>query len=71
MGWIPPFEQNEKLHIAKDLATRFNTRLSDCTAYADSNADLPLLRAVSHPVAVAPDRRLARVAKQNGWEIIR
>jgi len=61
----------EKLRIAHSLAAYFNTSLSDCIAYADSNADLPLLRAVSHPVAVAPDRRLARVAKQNGWEIIR
>lgn len=37
--------------------------------YSDSANDLPLLTAVSHPVAVNPDSRLAAVAAERGWPI--
>jgi hypothetical protein len=30
-----------------------------------------MLQAVGHPVAVNPDRELARVARQEGWEVLR
>ena len=40
-------------------------------AYSDSESDLPMLRAVGHPVAVNPDGTLARVAREEGWEILR
>ena len=40
-------------------------------AYADSMADLPMLTAVGHPVAVNPDQRLQRLAQQRNWEIAR
>ena len=35
--------------------------------YSDSANDIPLLQAVSHPVAVNPDARLRALAEQNGW----
>ena len=38
-------------------------------AYSDSATDLPMLEVVGHPVAVNPDRELARVAEQRGWEV--
>ncbi|MGZ4664962.1 MAG: SDR family oxidoreductase [Frankiaceae bacterium] len=38
-------------------------------AYADSHSDLPLLRAVGHPVAVNPDLGLATVARKEGWPV--
>ncbi|HJV72121.1 HAD family hydrolase [Ideonella sp.] len=37
--------------------------------YSDSASDLPLLSAVSHPVAVRPDDRLRRHAEQAGWPV--
>jgi hypothetical protein len=40
-------------------------------AYSDSESDLPMLRIVGHPVAVNPDQELARVARKEGWEILR
>ena len=40
-------------------------------AYSDSESDLPMLRAVGHPVAVNPDAELARVAREEGWEVLR
>ena len=30
-----------------------------------------MLRAVGHPVAVNPDSTLARVAREEGWEVLR
>lgn len=38
-------------------------------AYADSASDLPLLRAVGHPVAIDPDVVLSRVARKERWPV--
>ncbi len=38
-------------------------------AYSDSVTDLPMLRAVGHPVAVNPDRELRKEAEGEGWDI--
>ena len=47
--------------------------LADCesTLYSDSINDLPLLSAVQRAVAVNPDARLAAVAAERGWPVIR
>jgi HAD superfamily hydrolase (TIGR01490 family) len=39
-------------------------------AYADSLHDLAFLELVGHPVAVHPDKRLAHIAQERGWQII-
>ncbi|CAM0117093.1 HAD family hydrolase [Rhabdochlamydiaceae symbiont of Dictyostelium giganteum] len=38
--------------------------------YSDSHDDLPLFFQAGHPVAVNPDRKLAKVARQLNWRII-
>ena len=38
--------------------------------YSDSISDLPLLEAVSHPVAVRPDERLRAHAVSVGWAVV-
>ena len=38
--------------------------------YSDSISDLPLLSAVTHPVAVRPDDRLRAHALRSGWRIV-
>jgi HAD superfamily hydrolase (TIGR01490 family) len=40
------------------------------TFYSDSHNDLPLLLAVSHPVATNPDKKLREQAEQRGWRIL-
>jgi HAD superfamily hydrolase (TIGR01490 family) len=45
-----------------------NLDLKSCYAYSDSYTDVPMLEAVGHPVAVNPDRVLARLASERGWE---
>jgi HAD superfamily hydrolase (TIGR01490 family) len=39
-------------------------------ALADRISDLPVLELVGHPVAVHSDRKLRKLARQRGWEII-
>jgi HAD superfamily hydrolase (TIGR01490 family) len=67
-----PFNYREgKAQAIRDLAEREGIDLSASWAYSDSESDLPMLRLVGHPVAVNPDAELARVARDEGWEILR
>jgi len=59
-----------KAQAIRELAEAEGFDLAHCYAYSDSESDLPMLRAVGHPVAVNPDSTLARVARQEGWEIL-
>lgn len=61
----------EKALAIEQLARRERISLPGSYAYSDSASDLPMLRAVGHPVAVNPDRDLARVAREEGWEVLR
>lgn len=58
-----------KLHAVAALATIERLDLSRCTAYSDSINDVPMLSMVGTAVAINPDRPLAKVAKQHGWEM--
>jgi phosphoserine phosphatase len=58
-----------KLVLAERLAAAQGFALDDATFYSDSITDLPLLERVREPVAVNPDARLRRLARQRGWRI--
>jgi HAD superfamily hydrolase (TIGR01490 family) len=60
-----------KVVRARALLDRQGIRLRDTTFYSDSVTDLPLLEAVGEAVAVNPDPRLLRAARQRGWTIER
>lgn len=60
-----------KVEAIRILAERDGLDVEASWAYSDSESDLPMLRAVGHAVVVNPDRALARVAAQEGWEVIR
>jgi HAD superfamily hydrolase (TIGR01490 family) len=67
-----PFIYREgKAQAIRELAEREGIDLAASWAYSDSESDLPMLRAVGHPVAVNPDAELARIARQEGWELLR
>jgi hypothetical protein len=55
----------------RELAAAEGIDLEASWAYSDSESDLPMLRAVGHPVAVNPDAVLARVAREEGWAVMR
>jgi len=63
--------RSDKARAIEELARRERIDLSSSYAYSDSGSDLPMLRVVGHPVAVNPDQELARVAREQGWEILR
>jgi HAD superfamily hydrolase (TIGR01490 family) len=67
-----PFNYREgKAEAIRDLAEREDIDLAASWAYSDSESDLPMLRLVGHPVAVNPDAELAKIAREEGWEILR
>jgi HAD superfamily hydrolase (TIGR01490 family) len=55
----------------RQLADEQGLALERSYAYSDSASDVPMLRAVGHPVAVNPDAELARVAVAEGWDVLR
>lgn len=59
-----------KLEAARAVAAGRGADLAACAFYTDHVADLPLLEAVGTPVAVGPNRALARVARARGWTIV-
>jgi HAD superfamily hydrolase (TIGR01490 family) len=59
-----------KVTAMQDIARWDGLDLSQCYGYSDSASDLPMLQAVGHPVAVNPDARLARHAREHGWPIV-
>ncbi len=59
-----------KAQAMQELAAREGIDLARSYAYTDSYTDLPMLEAVGHPVAVNPDRVLARLARERGWEVM-
>ncbi len=67
-----PFTYREgKAQAIRELAGREGIDLARCYAYSDSESDLPMLRAVGHPVVVNPDAALARIAREEGWPCLR
>jgi HAD superfamily hydrolase (TIGR01490 family) len=60
-----------KAEALRALAERERIDLAASFAYSDSESDLPMLRAVGHPVAVNPDAPLARIAEEAGWQVLR
>lgn len=67
-----PFTYRDgKAQAIQELAASDGIDLAASWAYSDSESDLPMLRAVGHPVAVNPDAVLLRVAREEGWEIMR
>jgi HAD superfamily hydrolase (TIGR01490 family) len=67
-----PFAYREgKPTVMRALAEREGIDLGESYAYSDSESDLPMLRAVGHPVAVNPDGPLLRIAREEGWDVLR
>jgi HAD superfamily hydrolase (TIGR01490 family) len=60
-----------KARTLRAIAAQRNFALSHSFAYGNQMADLPMLEAVGHPVAVNPSPRLANRARKRGWSICR
>ena len=58
-----------KAEAVRNLAREQGLDLAECWGYSDSHNDIPLLEAVGHPVAINPDGRLRRHAKERNWPV--
>jgi phosphoserine phosphatase len=66
---LPPLVGEARAAWLRRYALSHGTDLAASYAYGDSFSDRPLLEVVGHPVAVRPDPRLFRHAKQKHWRI--
>lgn len=60
-----------KVEAMEAFAAEHGIDLVESFAYSDSVSDLPMLRAVGHPVVVNPDPPLAELAREEGWQTMR
>ena len=65
----PCFQEGKITRLRAWLAEHHET-LDDSWFYSDSHNDLPLLRTVTHPVAVDPDDTLREWALTHHWPVI-
>ena len=65
----PPLVGEARAGWLRSHARTTGADLKRSYAYADSHSDLPLLRAVGHPVAVNPDVALYRTATARRWPV--
>lgn len=72
---LPCFREHKLTRVQQWLAalpllTRALAEFEASWFYSDSASDLPLLEAVTQPVAVRPDARLRTHALKAGWRVI-
>ena len=69
---IPSFKEGKIVRVENWLASLGQNWASFESSYfySDSHNDLPLLRRVTHPVAVDPDDTLLQAANAAGWPVI-
>ncbi|MCB1737518.1 MAG: HAD family hydrolase [Gammaproteobacteria bacterium] len=65
-----PCFRDGKVERLEEWLAEHHANLEGSWFYSDSHNDLPLLKKVTHPVAVDPDATLRRHAEQQGWEIL-
>lgn len=74
MSGIPCFQEGKVQRLEHWLdqraARQLGLSLADSVFYSDSFNDLPLLERVGEAVAVDPDERLERTARDRGWPVI-
>ena len=60
----------DKAKWVVDFAKKSGISLDETMAFTDSHLDLPLLEIVGIPVAVNPDRKLLKISRSRGWQIL-
>jgi HAD superfamily hydrolase (TIGR01490 family) len=60
---------DSKAVAIRRMAEQEGLDLDGSYAYSDSVTDIPMLETVGHPVAVNPDKELARLARAREWDV--
>lgn len=71
IGHGPPCYGEGKLFWAEEWAGRHGLAMPEAVAYADNWSDRALLGRVGRAVVVHPGKRLARLARERGWDVAR
>ena len=71
VGSGPPCYGEGKLYWAERWALEHHVAIEDAVAYADNWSDRALLERAGRAVVVHPRRRLLRLARARGWDIVR
>jgi len=61
----------DKVRVAERVCEEAGTALNRCAAAGDSWSDRFLLERCGLPIAVCPDRKLEKLARNRGWKIVR
>ena len=61
---------SKKMEAFLKLREKLGLSKEQTVVYSDSYDDLPLFLQAGHPVAVNPDRKLARIARKYHWRVI-
>lgn len=59
-----------RIKVISKYCAMNNIDMAKSFAYSDHYSDIPMLKGVGNPVAVNPERRLRRYAKNHRWRII-
>lgn len=65
-----PMHGQRKASAVLALAERYQLDLGTSFAYSDSQNDLPLLSCVGQAAVVHANRRLCRLARSRGWQVL-
>jgi HAD superfamily hydrolase (TIGR01490 family) len=65
----PCYQEGKVLRLREWLRAEGEC-LAGSWCYSDSHNDLPILQVVENPVAVDPDQRLAREARERRWPVV-
>jgi HAD superfamily phosphoserine phosphatase-like hydrolase len=66
---VPMFGE-AKAEAIKGFAREQGAALAQSSAYGDSSLDRWMLGCVGYPFAINPTRRLRRIARRHGWQIL-
>jgi putative phosphoserine phosphatase/1-acylglycerol-3-phosphate O-acyltransferase len=67
----PTLWREGKARAVRALAEEHELDLAECFAYSNGDEDVAFLELAGHPVCVAPESKLARVARDRGWPVLR
>lgn len=65
-----PCYQEGKVKLLREWLKKSSEDMENSWFYSDSHNDLPLLKLVTHPVAVDPDKILREYAERADWPVI-
>ncbi len=67
----PTLWREGKARAVRALAQEHELDLAECFAYSNGDEDVDFLELAGHPVCIAPESKLARVARDRGWPVLR